>query len=76
MTIQELLDIFVSEMEDTDPKEFTKESLFKEIPGFDSLVALSVISCVDDVTDVLLSGDDMLAANTIEDLHNTILSRL
>ena len=55
---------------------FTAETRFRDIEEWSSLIGLSVIAMVDEEYDVTLKGDDIRNANTIEDLYNTVKSKL
>ena len=54
---------------------FKAETVFKGLDEWSSLTALSVIAMVDEEYDVTLRGDDILNANTIEDLFNIVKSK-
>lgn len=53
----------------------TPETEFKNLDEWSSLVALSIISMVDEEYDVSLKGDDIRNANTIGDLFDIVKSR-
>lgn len=53
----------------------TAETAFREVPGWCSIVALSIISMVDEEYDVQLKGDDIRAAKTIKDIFDVVASR-
>ncbi|MDF1547121.1 MAG: acyl carrier protein [Bacteroidales bacterium] len=69
--ITNLEDVF----EDADPITIKPESSFRDLEGYSSLVALSIIAMADEMYNVKLKGDDIRKANTIEDLFNIINSK-
>ncbi len=76
MELKEFIDNFAAQMEETDPAEITATTAFRDLDEWSSLSALSIIAMVDEEDDVTLKGDDMKAAKTVEDLYNTVQSKL
>ncbi len=76
MEIKEFIENFASQFDDTPMEEFKGETKFRELDEWSSLIALSVIAMVDEEYDVTLKGDDMKAANTIEELYEIVKSKL
>ncbi len=75
MEINEFIANFADQFDETDASVFTPETKFRELEEWSSLIALSVIAMVDEEYDVTLKGDDMRAAQTIEDLFNTVKAK-
>ena len=50
--------------------------MFHELDEYSSLIALSIILMVDESYGVTIDADDMSAAVTIEDLFNTVKSKM
>lgn len=75
MELQEFITNFASQFEETDPSVFTKDTIFKNLDEWSSLMALSIIAMTDDEYSVKLKGEDIRNAVTIEDLYNVISSR-
>lgn len=76
MELNQFIENFASQFDDTDASVFTAETKFRELDEWSSLIALSLIAMVDEEYDVTLKGDDIRNANTIEDLFNTVKSKL
>lgn len=76
MELNEFVENFADQLEDTDASEISASTVFKELEEWSSLLALSVIAMVDEEYDVALKGDDIRTANTIEDLYDTVKSKL
>ena len=76
MEIQKFIEHFAEQFEDTELSEFKPETNFRELDEWSSIIALSVIAMVDEEYDISLKGDDVRGATTIEDLFNTVKSKL
>ncbi len=72
MNIQEFIENFASQFDETELEEFTPETNFKQLDEWSSLAALSIIAMVDDEYDVIIKGNDIINSNTIQDLYDII----
>lgn len=75
MEINEFIENLADQFDDIDVASLTPTTVFKELEDWTSLVALSVIAMIDEEYDVLLKGEDIRNASTIEDLFNTVKSK-
>ena len=75
MELNEFIENFADQFDDTDASEIKADTVFKELDEWSSLIALSVISMVDDEYDITIKGDDIRNADTIEDLFNIVKSK-
>lgn len=75
MTLNEFIEAFAAEFDETPVEEFAPETVFKEMDEWSSLTALSIISMVDDQLDKQLTGADIRSSNTIEDLYNLVMAK-
>jgi len=75
MELKDFIQNFAEQFDDTPASEFTAETVFHELDEYSSLIALSIISMVDEEYGVMLSGNEMKAAVTIKDLFNTVKSK-
>lgn len=75
MNLQEFIENFAAQFDETEASEFTAVTVFKELDEWSSLMALSIIAIVDEKYDIRIKGDDIRNANTIEDLFNIVKSR-
>jgi acyl carrier protein len=75
MELQEFITNFTNQFEETDPSVFTKDTVFKDLDEWSSLMALSIIAMVDVEYGVALKGDDIRTANTLEDLFNIVKNK-
>ena len=76
MDINEFIQHFAEQFEETDANEFTPETVFRENDEWSSLLALSVMAMVDEEYDVQLNANEMRSATTIQDLYNIVTSHL
>ncbi len=75
MELQEFIKNFANQFEETDSSVFTKDTVFKDLDEWSSLMALSIIAMVDEEYGVTLKGDDIRTANTLEDLFNIVKNK-
>jgi len=75
MDINDFIQNFADQFDDTPVSEFTKDTVFHDLDEYSSLIALSIISMVDEEYGVTLSGNEMKAAVTIEDLFNAVKAK-
>ena len=76
MELKEFVAKFADLFEDTDTSNFCGSTDFRANDEWSSLIGLSVIAMVDEEYDVALKGDDVKKAKTIEDLFNTVKSKM
>ena len=62
MEIQEFIQNFADQFDDTDASVFTPETVFHDLEEYSSIVALSIIAMVDEEYGVTLKGAEMSAA--------------
>ena len=75
MTLDEFVKAFAAEFDDTPEETFKPETHYRELDEWGSLVALSIISMVDDEMDKRVTGADLRKSTTIEDLYNLVKSK-
>lgn len=76
MELQDFVQKFAEQFDETDVSAFTPETRFRDIDEWSSLIALSIIAMVDEEYDVTLKGDDIRNANTVEDIFNAVKAKL
>lgn len=75
MTLDEFIEAFADEFDDTDISEFKADTDFKNLDEWSSLTALSIIAMIDDQLDKTITGADIRASKTIEDLYNLAIGK-
>lgn len=76
MNLQEFIQNFAAQFDDTEASVFTPETIFRELDEWSSLIALSIIAMVDEEYDVTLKGDDVRNSKTISDIYAIVKSKL
>lgn len=76
MELQDFIQNFADQFDDLDAATLSGNTEFKELDEWNSLVALSIIAMIDEEYDVTVKGNDITSAKTIEDLFNTVQSKL
>ncbi|WP_303208392.1 phosphopantetheine-binding protein [Bacteroides oleiciplenus] len=69
MKIEEFVEKFASEFDETPVELFKAETVFKELDEWGSLVALSIISMIDEEYNKRITGADIRKCETIKDLY-------
>lgn len=67
---------FADQFYETEASVFTLETNFRDLDEWSSLVALSVMAMINEEYDVCISAEEMVNANTIQELFNTVQSHL
>lgn len=75
ITLDEFVKAFAAEFEETPEEIFKADTHFRELDEWGSLLALSIISMVDENADVVITGADIRSCTTIEDLYNIVKSK-
>nr|WP_306447126.1 acyl carrier protein [Odoribacter splanchnicus] len=76
MDLNTFVEKFCEQLENTDISTVNASTDYKALAEWDSLVALSVIAMIDEEFEVVITGSDIDGNTTIEDLYNTVQSRL
>jgi acyl carrier protein len=76
MEINEFINNFADQFDDTTVDDLSPETVFHELDDYSSIVALSIIAMIDEEYGVALTGNEMKAAVTIQDLFNTVQARI
>ncbi len=75
MDIKNFIQNFAEQFDDLNV-ELTPETRFREVEGWTSLVALLVITMVDDEYGVVLPPEEMRKTNTVQELFDLVNSKL
>ncbi|HJA15536.1 MAG TPA: acyl carrier protein [Candidatus Butyricimonas faecavium] len=75
MTIEKFIQLFAEQFDDTDASVFTPETCYRELDEWSSLVALSIISMVDEEMDKQLTGSELREAGTIQALFDLLQAK-
>jgi acyl carrier protein len=72
MDLQQFISDFYNEFLDTPETSFNSSTQYKDLEEWDSVLALSIISMIDENYGKRISGNELRNCNTIEDLFNVI----
>ena len=75
MKLQEFVEAFAAEFDNTEMNVFKPETEFKTLNEWSSLTALAIISMIDEQLDKTVTGADIRSSKTIEDLYNLAISK-
>lgn len=75
-TLEEFVALFAEQFDDTDASEIQANTNFRDLDEWSSLIGLSLVAMVDEEFDVVLKGDEIRNANTVEDLYKTVVAKL
>lgn len=75
MNLNEFVQRFATEFDETPVEQFSGTTVFKDLEEWGSLTALSIIAMVDEEFEKRITGADIRQSNTIEDLYNLILKK-
>ena len=76
MNLEEFVNNFAEQFDDTELSEFKPETVFHELDEYSSLIALTIIGMIDEEYGVSIGAEEMSAAVTIEDLFNIVKSKM
>lgn len=75
MDLNKFVALFAEQFDDTPVDAFSAATDYKSLDEWGSLVALSVISMVDEEFEKRITGADIKKCTTIEELYNLVLSK-
>lgn len=75
MTLEEFVEAFAAEFDETPEDQFKADTEYRTLEEWGSLTALSIISMVDEQLDKTITGADLRACKTIEELFNLANSK-
>ncbi len=76
MEINKFIEVFAELFDEVEANDLSKATEFSNLDEWDSIVALSAITLIDEEYDVVLDGDDIEDSITIENLFNLVKSKL
>jgi acyl carrier protein len=72
MELQQFITDFSKEFNDTPESVFDASTCFKELEEWDSVLALSIISMIDENYEKRISGSELRNCNTIQELFQVV----
>lgn len=75
MDLNEFIEKFAEQFDETDKSLITENTDFKSLDEWSSLVALTIIAMVDEEYDVQLKGVDIRDSVTVKELFDRVVSQ-
>lgn len=75
MDKKEFLENFASQFDDTDASEITFETKFHDLDEWSSLIGMSIIAMSKVSYNKTISGSELKACETVEDVYKLIVSK-
>ncbi len=75
MSLNEFIEKFADQFEDTEAEEINAETYFQELDEWDSLTTMSVIAFVKTQLGKTITGKEIRSAETVDDLYNLVISK-
>ena len=75
MDINDFLENFANQFEDTDATEIKKDTIYQELEEWSSLTAMSLIALAKAEYGKTITGREVRSCKTVEDLFNLIASK-
>ena len=75
MNIEEFIKHFTEQFDEINPADVSPTTKFKELDGWDSLVAISLIAMVDAEYGVKLTGDEIRNAQYVSELFEIVKAK-
>ena len=75
MTLEEFVKAFAAEFDETPECVFKADTKYRELDEWGSLTALSIIALAMEEFEIKITGADLRACNTIEELYKLIQSK-
>ena len=72
MNIQDFIENFAAQFDETGPEAFTADTKFKELDEWSSLTAFSLISFIENTYGKKLLLPELLQAQTLDELYKII----
>jgi len=72
MELNEFVANFADQFDDTDPSEITTETKFHDLDEWSSLIGMSVIALAKTEYGKTITGTELKACVTVEDVYNLI----
>lgn len=74
MEIQEFINNFASQFDDTDASEFKAETQFRDLEEWSSFLALAIMAMIKSEYDVAITAQEMRDAQTVQELFDIVKS--
>lgn len=76
MGLDDFIQNFAEQFDETDASVFTPETVFHELEEYSSLIALSIIAMIDEELGVTIGANEMRSSVTIKDLYDQVMAKV
>ena len=76
MDINAFMALIAEQYDDVELATLTPQTEFRKVEGWTSLVALMIITTIDEEYGVVITGDEMKTATSLQELYNLVASKL
>lgn len=74
MEIQEFINNFASQFDNTEEREFKAETMFRDLDEWSSFLALAIMAMIKSEYDVAVTAQEMRDAQTVQELFDIVKS--
>lgn len=75
MSINEFIDVFAEQFDDTEASSITADCKFRELDEYSSLIGMCIIAMAKTQFEKSITGADIRSCATVEDLYNLICNK-
>ncbi len=75
MDIKVFIKNLAEQYEEVEMSDFTPETKFKEFDEWSSLTSLSIIAMIDDEYGIVVKGDEIRQATTVQELFDIVAAK-
>ena len=75
MELNDFVTVFANQFDETDPEEIQPSTLFHDLDEWSSLIGMSIIAMAKTEYGKTITGAELRACNTVEDVFNVISSK-
>lgn len=75
MQLEEFIENFANQFDDTDPSDIQAGTKFHDLDEWGSLIGMSVIAMAKTLYGKTITGKEIRACETVEDLFNLVASK-
>ena len=76
MELDDFIQNFAEQFDETDASVFTPETVFHELEEYSSLIALSIMAMIDEELGVTIGANEMRSSVTIKDLYDQVMAKV
>lgn len=75
MELNEFVNLFANQFDDTDPAEITADTYFRELEEWGSLTGLAILNAVSKKCNVSLTPTEFRSCETVKEVYDLIQSK-